>query len=73
MREGVRARVAVHEGKRAFLRGDPAAAAHLAAANRHLKSRKLRLAIFLLRLAPGWLRKAYDLRDRLAWRANTKV
>lgn len=73
MREGVRARVALHEGKRAFFRGDPAAAAHLAAANRHLRSRKLGLVIFLLRLAPGWLRRAYELRDRLVWRTNTKV
>ena len=73
MRDNVRARVALHEGRKAFFRGDPAAAQHLAAANRYLKSRKLGLVIFLLRLAPGWLRLAYNLRDRLIWRANTKV
>jgi hypothetical protein len=74
MRDGVRARVAMHEGRKAFFRGDAAgAAAHLAAANRYLKSRKLKLVLFLLRLAPGWLRRAYDLRDRLVWKTNTKV
>jgi glycosyltransferase involved in cell wall biosynthesis len=74
MRRRVRAGLDLYEGKRAFFRGEDATArARLGAANEHFKSRKLALTVFLLRLAPGWLRRAYDLRDRLVWRSDTKV
>ena len=74
MRGRVRAGLDLYEGKRAFFRGDAASAsASLRAANEHFKSRKLALAVFMMKFAPGWLRRAYDLRDRLIWRTNTKV
>ena len=74
MRRRVRAGLDLYEGKRAFFRGEAAAAAaRLRAANEHFKSRKLALAVLMMKFAPGWLRRAYDLRDRLVWRTNTKV
>jgi len=58
----------LHEGKRAFLAGRYAeAAAALAEANRHLRRLKLTMAVMLLRLVPGLLLKAYDLRHRLVF------
>jgi len=63
----------LHEGKRAFFAGDPRdAAAALAEANVHLRRRKLGLAVVLLRLMPRLLLRAYDLRDRLVFRASTR-
>jgi hypothetical protein len=66
MRERVRADSALLEGKRAFFRGDSAAAvARLRAANAHFRSAKLSLVLVLMRLAPGLLRRAYSLRERM--------
>ena len=74
MRARARAGLDLQEGKSAFIRGEPeAAAARLRSANEHFKSRKLALAVLLMRLAPNWLRRAYLLRDRLAWRAGAKT
>lgn len=71
MRRGVSADLDLQEGKSAFFRGDcEAALARLRAANAQLRSRKLALVIFLLRLSPRWLRRAYDLRERLDGRGG---
>ncbi len=56
----------LQEGKQAFLRGDTRAALEgVSEANLVLRSRKLSLVCGLLRLAPGLLRRAYLLRERL--------
>lgn len=63
----------LHEGKRAFFAGDPqTAAAALHDANAYLRQRKLALAVVLMRLVPGLLLRAYDLRDRLVFGASTR-
>lgn len=62
-----------NEGKRAFFGGDTATAiASLTKANALMPSRKLALALRLLRLAPRALLRAYHLRDRFYFRADTK-
>jgi glycosyltransferase involved in cell wall biosynthesis len=62
-----------NEGKRAFFAGDAETAiAGLSKANALLPSRKLAIALWLLRLAPGVLLRAYNLRDRFYFRADTK-
>ncbi|HEV2881253.1 MAG TPA: glycosyltransferase family A protein [Pyrinomonadaceae bacterium] len=62
-----------NEGKRAFFAGDTETAiASLSKANALLSSRKLAFALRLLRLAPGALLRAYHLRDRFYFRADTK-
>jgi glycosyltransferase involved in cell wall biosynthesis len=62
-----------NEGKRAFFRGDTETAIdRLAKANALLPSRKIALALRLLRLAPRALLHAYNLRDRFYFRADTK-
>jgi glycosyltransferase involved in cell wall biosynthesis len=62
-----------NEGKRAFFAGDTGSAiAGLAKANALLPNRKIALALWLLRLAPGALLRAYNLRDRFYFRADTK-
>jgi glycosyltransferase involved in cell wall biosynthesis len=64
----------LQEGKRAFMRGDARAALEgLGEANRFFRSRKLSLAIRLLRLAPGLLLRVYDLRDRFVFRTGTRL
>lgn len=62
-----------HQGKRAFFEGDRGAAlAALTEANVHLRSVKLSISLLLLRLTPGLLRRAYDLRDRVVFRATSR-
>lgn len=62
-----------HEGKGAFIRGDArAACAGLTEANRYFNSRKTTLAVVLLRIAPKFLLRLYDLRDRFVFRASTR-
>ena len=73
MRSHARATLELNEGKRAFFRGDAeAAVAGLRAANAHFKSRRIACVLLLMRLAPRLLRRAYDVRDRFVWRADTK-
>jgi glycosyltransferase involved in cell wall biosynthesis len=73
-RERFRAGLRLQEGKRAFARGDARAALEaLREANRFLRSRKLSLAMLLIRVAPGLLLRAYDLRDRYMLKAGTRV
>jgi hypothetical protein len=62
-----------NEGKRAFFNGDAEAAiAGLTKANAALASRKLGLAVRLLRLAPHALLRLYRWRDRFYFRTDTK-
>ena len=62
------------EGKRAFFAGDiDAAVDGLSDANKIYRSTKLSVALFLLRLAPGLLRRAYDLRDRFVFGTSTRT
>jgi glycosyltransferase involved in cell wall biosynthesis len=62
------------EGKRAFFARDiDAAVDGLSDANTVYRSAKLSVAIFLLRLAPGLLRRAYELRDRLVFGTSTRA
>lgn len=73
-RERFRAGLRLQEGKRAFVRGDARAALEaLGEANRFLRSRKLSLAMLLIKVAPGLLLRAYDLRDRYVLKASTRV
>ncbi|HEY2990149.1 MAG TPA: glycosyltransferase family A protein [Candidatus Binatia bacterium] len=68
-----RAGLRLSRGKRAFLRGDRTTAIEeLTAANAFFRSRKITLVLWLLRLAPGLLSRAYDLRDTLILGRNTK-
>jgi glycosyltransferase involved in cell wall biosynthesis len=63
----------LHEGKRAFFAGNhKGAVAALTEANIYLRRRKLAMALVLLRLMPGLLLRAYDLRDRLVFGASTR-
>lgn len=62
-----------HEGKRAFFEGDAKAAIEgLSEANAFFKSRKTSMMLMLLRLAPRLMLRAYDVRDRFVFGANTK-
>jgi glycosyltransferase involved in cell wall biosynthesis len=62
------------EGKRAFFEGDVRGAiTALSEANAVLRSRKISLAVLLLRLAPRLLLQTYDLRDRLVYRTCTRA
>lgn len=63
----------LHEGRRAFFAGDyQEAVTRLAEANVHLRRRKITMVLVLMRLVPGLLLRAYDLRDRLVFRASTR-
>jgi glycosyltransferase involved in cell wall biosynthesis len=63
----------MHEGKRAFFAGDHKQAVQkLSEANAHLGRRKIALAVLLLRLMPGLLLRAYDIRDRLVFKTSTR-
>lgn len=63
----------LHEGKQAFFRGDTKEAiGGLTEANAYLGSRKLKLALMLLRRAPHLLLRAYEMRDRLVLKTSTK-
>jgi glycosyltransferase involved in cell wall biosynthesis len=62
-----------NEGKRAFFGGDTERAiASLSKAHALVPSRKIALSLKLLRLAPRALLRAYNLRDRFYFRADTK-
>jgi glycosyltransferase involved in cell wall biosynthesis len=72
-REEFSALLRLHEGKRAFFAGDhKRAVAALTEANAYLHRRKLAIALVLLRVMPGLLLRAYDLRDRLVFGAQTR-
>ena len=63
----------LHEGRRAFFSGDTAGAIDgLTEANRFFRKRKVSLTVMMLRIAPKFLLRAYDLRDRLYFRMITK-
>jgi glycosyltransferase involved in cell wall biosynthesis len=73
-RARVQARLAMHEGKNAFFRGEAdIAVERLTKANEFFKSQKLVFTILLLRFAPGLLLRVYDMRDRFILKANTKL
>lgn len=63
----------LHEGKQAFFAGDfHRAVTALTEANAHLRRRKIGMAVVGLRFVPDLLLRAYDLRDRLVFRASTR-
>ena len=63
----------LHEGRHAFFAGDfHRAVTALTEANAHLRRRKIGLAVVCLRFVPGLLLRAYDLRDRLIFKASTR-
>lgn len=63
----------MHEGKQAFFAGEHKEALQaLSEANAYLRRRKMALAILLLRVMPGLLLRAYDMRDRLVFKASTR-
>lgn len=63
----------LHQGKRAFFAGDHKEAVEaLTAANAVLRRRKISAALLLLRIMPGLLLRAYDMRDRLVFRTSTR-
>ena len=63
----------LHEGRRAFFAGAHREAAEaLTEANKVLRRRKIALALPFVRLIPGVLLRAYDLRDRLVFRTSTR-
>jgi hypothetical protein len=69
----IHAMIKLYEGRRAFFAGDAETAIDsLTQANACLRSRKLALAVWLLRLAPRFLLRVYDVRDRYVFRMNTK-
>jgi glycosyltransferase involved in cell wall biosynthesis len=62
-----------HEGKRAFFAGDHKHAVQaLTDANAHLRRRKIAMALLLVRIMPGLLLRAYDMRDRLVFKMSTR-
>jgi glycosyltransferase involved in cell wall biosynthesis len=63
----------MHQGKRAFFAGDHKEAVDaLAEANAVLHRPKITAAVWLLRIMPGLLLRAYDMRDRLVFRTSTR-
>lgn len=63
----------LHQGKHAFFAGDTAGAIDgLTEANRFFRKRKVSFTVFMLRIAPRFLLRAYELRDRLYYRMVTK-
>jgi glycosyltransferase involved in cell wall biosynthesis len=68
-----RAMLRLSEGKKAFFNGDVKAAIEgLTEANAFFRSRKTRLALWLLRFAPRLLFGAYSLRDRFILKTDTR-
>jgi len=62
----------LHKGKKAFLSGDvETAIENLTEANIYFATRKLTVALWLLRLAPGLLRRAYQWRDRYIFKTES--
>jgi glycosyltransferase involved in cell wall biosynthesis len=67
-----RAQLELARGKRAFFRHDvDSAVSHIGKGNTFFRSWKLRLVCALIRTAPGVLIRAYRLRDRLLFGADT--
>jgi glycosyltransferase involved in cell wall biosynthesis len=65
------AMLSLHEGKRAFAKGDyPAAIQNLTEANSFLKKPKIKVSILMLRSAPGLLRWVYHLRNKYVFHAE---
>jgi glycosyltransferase involved in cell wall biosynthesis len=63
----------LHEGRKAFFAGDYKEAVRaLTDANAHLRRRKIGAALVMLQLMPRLLLRAYDIRDRLVFRASTR-
>lgn len=63
-----------YKGKRAFTEGDTKTAIEcLKEANSFFRSRKTKLVLLLLRLAPQLLLRTYDLRDRLILKTSTRA
>jgi hypothetical protein len=63
----------LHQGKRAFFAGDHRRAVTLLTeANDELRRPKLGMTVMLMRVMPGLLLRAYDLRDRLVFGASTR-
>jgi glycosyltransferase involved in cell wall biosynthesis len=63
----------LHEGRKAFFEGDrKRALAALADANVVLRRWKIAAAMLLVRIMPGLLLRAYDMRDRLVFRTSTR-
>lgn len=63
----------LHQGRHAFFSGDTAGAIdRLTEANRFFRKRKVSFTVMMLRIAPRFLLRAYDLRDRLYYRMITK-
>ncbi len=70
----INAMIKLYEGKQAFLAGDlKTAVGALTEANDYFKSRKLALAVGLMRVAPRLLLRLYDVRDRFIFGLNTKA
>jgi glycosyltransferase involved in cell wall biosynthesis len=63
----------LHEGRKAFFEGDRKRALQaLADANVVLRRWKIVAAMLLVRVMPGLLLRAYDMRDRLVFRTSTR-
>ncbi len=72
-RDSFQATFRLSEGKSAFFNGDTKAAIkNLTEANTFFKSRKIALLVQLLRVAPRFLLRLYNARDRFVFKANTK-
>ncbi len=69
----IRAMLKLFRGKQAFFAGEMETAIEcLTEASDSLKSRKLAVAAWLLRLAPHFLLRVYEARDRFVFRMDTK-
>jgi glycosyltransferase involved in cell wall biosynthesis len=72
-RDRIQAELTLCEGKNAFFNGDvKCAIKSFTEANVFFKSRKIALLIQLLPIAPGFLLRLYNARDRFFYKANTK-
>ena len=68
-----RARLALENGRRAFLAGDSdAAIRHLTRANAHFQSARLTVVLFLLRVAPRLLQTVYHWREQHVYKLKTE-
>jgi hypothetical protein len=73
MKARTQARISLCEGKSAFFNGDvKSAVKSLTEANVFFKSRKIALLTQLLPIAPKFLLRLYDARDRFIFKGNTK-
>lgn len=73
MRAQAQAYIDWYDGKKAFFAGD-LTKAHtlLTTANNHFRSRKLRVTLALMKIAPSLLRGVYAWRDRYFYRTDTR-